>query len=149
MSNAGWIDVWNLVLTVTSHEPAPSKILIGLGIAFCVVMFLEGIYGSFLPVRYASSVARKYLHSNLPRQRSAQTHGPAQSQVYETRPFKAALPKRAAPQILKRRTARISRHQAPKPRIRRMPMVNTEQTFQRQELPSFSPLPPADPQVEL
>ena len=149
MSNAGWLDVWNLALTVIGHEPAPSKILIGLAVAFCVVMFLEGVYGSFLPVRYASSVARKFPHDNLKQQHSARAHGPAQSQAYEVRPFKAALPKRAAPQILKRRTVRASRHQPPKPRVRRMPMVNAEQAFHRQELPAFSPLPPAGPQVEL
>jgi hypothetical protein len=151
MSTAGWVDVWNLAVTVTGNEPVPVKILIGLGAAFVAVMFLEGVHASFLPTRYAALLARKYPASNSPQPRIFRAQGPAPSQAYEEPSFTVPGPKRAVPmpKNLKRQTARVSRHRSIKPRIRRVPMVNAEQTFETQELPSFSSQPAADPQLRL
>jgi hypothetical protein len=150
MSNAGWIDVWNLALKVTANEPTPLTILIGLGAVFVVVMFLEGLRASFLPVRYASLIARKYPNT-LAQPPSLQARASSPSQVYETRPFRASQPKRVAPggQNQKRSIAQVRPTRPTKPQIRRMPMVNMEQAFQAQELPSFSPTSPAEPQTEV
>jgi len=49
MSHAGWGDIWNLVFAIARAQPAPIQILMGLGAAFAVVMFLEGLRASFLP----------------------------------------------------------------------------------------------------
>ena len=52
MSHAGWVDIWNLALTRFGAETIQARILIGLAVAFTVLMILEGLRACFLPRRY-------------------------------------------------------------------------------------------------
>jgi hypothetical protein len=60
MSHVSWIDVWNVLLSAWAGESSFLQIVIGLGILLVAVLFLEGLYASLRPLRYAARIARNY-----------------------------------------------------------------------------------------
>jgi hypothetical protein len=148
MSHAGWVDVWKLVLAIVAREPVAFQIFFGVGAAFAAVMFLEGIYASFLPVRYAKLIARKFPGDGLKPVRTASASGPVASRAYESQSAPFAPRPRNLSRNHKKQTSGISRHRPTKPGIHRVTMPNAApsffaaQPFEAEEMPTFSPLPP-------
>ncbi|HEY0282804.1 MAG TPA: hypothetical protein VGC27_09295, partial [Rhizomicrobium sp.] len=120
MSNAGWGEIWRLVLAQYGAQPIHLRILIGLGIAFVILMIVEGLRVSFVSGR------------RLP----ALPHG-----VAATPPLKTAVKKTAGaeaasfaassgpfrPRVIvltytpKRTKGHVSRHCPARPKLRRFP----------------------------
>lgn len=107
MLHAGWNDIWTLVLARFGSEAIETRLAIGLCVAFLVLMMVEGLRASFLPVRG-----------------SAPLHAPDASEpntepVPKKRPAAAKFTPRAwvAPRRPKRRNT-VSLHRAVRPTIR-------------------------------
>jgi|SRR5579864_5969383 len=53
---AEWKDIFAVVSGVLARQPPPVQIFVGLGVAFILVMFVEGLRVSFLPYRLRKDV---------------------------------------------------------------------------------------------
>ncbi len=55
MHNAGWAEVWHLVLAIIARQPPFAQILLATGAVFVVVMAIEGVRASLIAIRQANA----------------------------------------------------------------------------------------------
>lgn len=128
-----WDGVWALVLKRFGAEDIQVRILIGLAIAFLILMILEGLRACFRPVSQRTPSAPL---PDVKRAALAATLGKPRPQPLRARPtIVRATPKRA------KRPA--NRHRPPLPKIRRpkSSLVAHTPTFTEDAAP-YSPLSP-------
>ena len=142
MSHAGWDEIWKQVLALLGAEPIQIRILAGLGIAFVALMILEGLRVSFITGHRLP--ARQHNPEETPLKKNPVMKAACtemRSFVSSSGPFRPrALGSSHNPKTKK---ARISRHRAARPTIRRVPgefATPAQPTFTEEAAP-FSPLP--------
>ena len=143
MSYAGWGEIWKLALAQFGAQPIQLRILIGLGIAFVVLMIVEGLRVSFISSR-RSPAPRSNAEETPLRTKSVikAAGGETRSVAAPSGPFRphAAVPR----QHPKRTKNRISRHRAARPVIRHPPeseLASVPQPSFTEEAAPFLPLP--------
>jgi len=142
MSHSGWVDVWKLALAIVAREPVYWQIATGLGVAFAAAMCLEGIYASFLPLRYAARLARNYQAGLPPPAAREQANAPSRD-MPALEPAAPRSPRRALRPNRKRVSVLLSPHRPTKPLIRRKSVVNAP------SLPDYAMAPAAEAATEL
>ena len=123
MGHAGWVDVWNLVLTLVGREPPIIAILYWLAFAFALLMIAEGLRANFFPFRpVGPRIAEpESAGSALAPQVQASTGEDALMEAFEVSTAKFAP--RSLARNPKRRIISLRRQTPPKPRIRRLPQT--------------------------
>ena len=140
MSHAGWIDIWKRVIELLAAEPIEVRIAVGLGVAFAMVMLLEGLRTSFLPA------GRK---KGQPAPRDAMTV--AAPQKKSAAKSVAAAPVRIKMQAINPKVVKvhIKPYSPPRPQIRRVSQTQAPTPIVTEDGAPFSPLPPIIEQTQL
>lgn len=132
-----WDALWALALKRFGAEDIQIRILIGLAVAFLILMIIEGLRACFRPARPQPVSA---LPSPLSAPRLALAAPPAKQPVKSV-----AQPLRARPMTVratpKRAKRPINRQRPPLPKIRRPSPVARLPTFTEEAAP-YSPLSP-------
>jgi hypothetical protein len=153
MSDAGWGEVWKLALAQYGAQSIQFRILIGLAIAFTILMILEGLRISFLAGRRLPAPQHEVAEP-LPVKKPVKKADGAETRAFavSSEPFRPRAPGRAYnPKTTK---PRVSRHRAARPTIQRMPKDKPAPGFSPQpafteEAAPFSPLPPIPERIEV
>ena len=120
-----WVELWNLALAGFAAEDIQVRIFIGLGVAFLVLMTVEGLRASFRPVRARPQAAV----------------APPRKAAPAFQPFRAPPEALRAP--VKPVKPPVSRHRPERPKIRRpAPSAKTRKPTFTDEAAPYSPLPP-------
>jgi hypothetical protein len=131
MSPAGWKEIVDLVFRLVAVQPPYLKIAIGLGVAFSVLMFIEGLRANFIPRRNEKKPAASNAGRNEPSKAVAPMPGSSVPGAFRRPVIASRIPKRGA--------TVAKPHRAPRPKIRRissLPSPAREDT-QRLQTPSF------------
>lgn len=107
--------MWERVLTLVGAEAAPYRVLFGLGVAFVILMIVEGLRASFRSgYRTIPNTAKPSVSVPRPVAKAAEMqHAKAAS----TAPFHA----REVEYNQKRVKPRVSKHRVLRPQVRRVP----------------------------
>jgi hypothetical protein len=114
---SGWKDIADLAVAMVVKQPPFTEIAIGLGVAFSILMFLEGLRANFLPQRRQNPPQRLLERSS--RQRAAVKPMQAKSVSFRSIPSGNARTVRN----LKISERVVSRRQTMRPGIHRKPPV--------------------------
>ena len=118
MSGAGWKDIWTLIEKLVAEQPPFIQIAIGLGAAFSVLMFVEGLRANFF-VRRPRPISTAQGTPPSSSSRSAALPTSATTSAYRSVRASAGFVPRALPRAVKCRANAVSRHRALRPKIRR------------------------------
>ncbi|MGB8364892.1 MAG: hypothetical protein WCE20_10230 [Rhizomicrobium sp.] len=118
MSGASWKDIWTLIEKLVAEQPPFIQIAIGLGAAFSVLMFVEGLRANFFRrrPRLISTTQDTPPSSST---RSAALPTSATTSTWRSVRTSASFAPRALPRAVKCRADAVSRHRALRPKIRR------------------------------
>ncbi len=126
----GWDGLWALTLKRFGAETIEVRILIGLGIAFLILLIIEGLRASFRPAR-----SRTALIAPAPTVLAAPPTELAPQLLRVRHPIFRATPKRAK--------RSINPHRPPLPKIRRtISGAKTSRPHFTEEAAPYSPLSP-------
>ncbi len=111
----GWERVWTLALVQFGAEDIEIRILIGLGVAFLVLMIVEGLRASFLlqPRKMPAATEMAEPRPDLPAGVSSQVLLPKKS---GPQPGRARI---SLPRAIPKQSRPVSPHQPVRPMIRR------------------------------
>ena len=129
---AEWKQIWTIASAIIARQPPPIQIFLWLGVAFVALMLLEGLRASFLPRRPREDWSRRA------KDKTHQTS--ALSSPGE--PFFVRAQRLNAAKNRKLESEAPRRHQAIRPKIRRVNM-------QHWEFASNEPTPPTGPLSQL
>ncbi len=124
----GWDALWALALKRFGAEDIQIRILVGLAVAFLILMIIEGLRASFRPAKAGSLSAPAAGMKRVALQAAKPVPQPLRARPKAVR----ATPKRAK--------RSINRQRAPLPKIRRRAAARTP-TFTEEAAP-YSPLSP-------
>ena len=137
MSGAGWKDIWTLIEKLVAEQPPFIQIAIGLGAAFSVLMFVEGLRANFF-VRRPRPISTAQGTPPSSSSRSAALPTSATTSAYRSVRASAGFVPRALPRAVKCRANAVSRHRALRPKIS---VPNRWPIGQRRHSPSTLPRP--------
>jgi len=139
MSHAGWGRLWNEALALFGAAPVVQRLFIMLFVAFVVLMIVEGLRASFVPVRPAAHRPKPAKPQLQPQTKTSDV----KLSIAPRTPFRP----RSVARCQRKPLMRVRQQQAERPRIHRF-VPATEAPLPIEEYAPFTPLP-ASPQTAL
>jgi len=110
---AEWRDIWTVAYAVVARQPTPVPIFVWLGVAFFVLMIVEGLRASFLPRRFRRE-------GRLPEAMHAKELSPSSMARAKPEPIFVRAQRSGLMRNRKLVDTTPRRHQAFRPKIRRI-----------------------------
>ena len=142
MSHAGWGEIWREALTLLGAQPAHIRILAGLTVALCGVIFVEGLRACFVPRKATTPMPFPVPPVAKAKGESTQVYSKPEPRV----PFRPHAAE--AKPVNREKSARpVHRKQIKRPKIRRLPKQSRPAPLFSDEAAPFSRVPSAPRRV--
>ena len=144
MKNAGWLDLWHHALTTVASQPPFVQIVIVTGIAYVLVMALEGTRASILAIWHGHrtpappppAVPARTVTLAAPAQTPVAAPPPSRSFSAKPAPRAAAVPARRPKAV----SLAPRQFRAPRPKIRRQTLADAVSVAEVPNMVASAPL---------